>query len=115
MRSDQPPPEIERVVQQSSTFVVDDDIEQAGIYLGLIEGAPGRECLRNFLAAIGRGIPIMIVTSAVRPCPAWMIAQTDRTVIIGPGVSLTVAAHALASWAEWFFKRHPHLAKRRRN
>jgi hypothetical protein len=103
------------LVQRESSLALCDDVGLADVYLGLIEGRPDGDCLRNFLAAIGRGIPIMIVTSAAHPCPRWMIAQADRTVILGPGMPLRVAAPAVAGWAKWFYEGHPHLAKRRRN
>jgi hypothetical protein len=115
MRSDQPPLEVSDAVKRESSLGLCDDIGLADVYLGLIEGRPDSDCLRNFLGAMGRGIPILIVTSAACPCPRWMVEQADRTVILGPGMPLAAVAAAMGRWAEWFFKRHPHLATRRRN
>ena len=114
-RDDEPPEKIIKAVEAATEFVTQQDMDKASVYLGLIEGVPEGDCLRNLLWALGRQIPVAIITSAARPCPRWLMAQADRAVIIGPGVPLDAAAQAMAAWADWFLRHEPWLAKRRRN
>jgi len=114
-RSDKPPAEIEQPIAAAGTFALQQNLDQADVYLGLIEGAPDSDCLRNLLWAAGMQIPILIVTSATNPAPAWVLAMADYRLFTGPGVCLEVAAQHATRWADRLVQRRPWAAKARRN
>lgn len=115
MRTDQPPARIEAAIARGGNMAPVQDPERADCYLGLIEGAPDGDFLRNWLRMLGRQVPIVMVTPAANLAPAWMLAQADMVFVMGANASLRTTATMAARWAEKLLKERPWVAKRRRN
>jgi hypothetical protein len=92
-----------------------ESLDQADCYIGIIQGVPEGDVLCDFLQAVGRGLPVVLVTPLRNPAPRWVREQAEVLLVLVPGAMVGPAAEIAMRAARCLLTERPDLAKRRRN
>lgn len=91
-------------------------IEDAAIYIGAIQGCGvSGDALDNFLRAVGRGIPVVVITEATDPAPLWMLQLAEMVFVLPPPANWAAGMRVAAKLGHRLLHEERHIGRRRLN